>query len=304
MTEAHPLGPNPEQDAIEFDPVSPIYQVLEVTIGRKLAENILETRAPNRPIRDSVVQKYANDMKKQHWLRNGQTIKFDRFGRLLDGQHRLWAVIMNDHAQDFTVVLGLEPEAMATVDTGIPRSFADVIAINGTQNARQVSSVMRIIWSYESGDWQTNKTPSHLDLAGIMSRFPTVTDFVAEHKSKMRVIGMHSPLLFTAYMAHRLDSTEALRFLDSLSSGADLQTGNPVFALRERLLAMRAERAHQAAKPHYVAALTIKAWNAFYADREIMKLQWQQSREPRPTFDPPIPGLRQPAPERILKDKA
>ncbi len=303
MTDAHPLDPNPRVDALEFNPMSPVYQVMEVLISPKLAVEILETRAPNRHIKQPRVDQYARDMKKGHWLRNGQTIKFDRFGRLLDGQHRLWAVIEADISVDFTVAVGLEAEAMATVDTGIPRSFADVLQINGTTSARQVAAVARMTWNYEQAAWTTRNNPSHLDLAAVMSRFPDMGEYVGTLKGKVQKLGQMSALGFICYMGHRLDDNAATRFIDGLSSGGGLEEGNPILALRERLISWRTSGSAitKGITPDYAASLMIKTWNAYLAEKEIRFLRITAS-EPRPVFDPPIPGLRNPAPERQLRD--
>ena len=301
MTDAHPLGPNPEKDVVNFDPASPVYQLLEVTVSPKLATDILETRAPNRPIRQKRVEQYAADMKRGHWLRNGQTIKFDRFGRLLDGQHRLWGIIEADVAVDMTVALGLEPEAMATVDTGMPRMFSDVIAINGAVNARQVASVIRLIWTYEHDEWG-NPSPSHIDLAATMSRFPDIVEQVSYFKTRLQRLGQTSPLAFMLYMGHRLDKAKGEAMVDGLMTGSNLEVGDPVLALRERLITLRSDKSERITRPDYIVAMLIKAWNAHLASREILKLSWQWSREPRPLFDPPVPGLKNPAPARKIKN--
>jgi hypothetical protein len=51
-----------------------------------------DTNTNNRSVRDIHVQRLASDMKNGKWRGfNGEAIRFDSLGRLVDGQHRLWA---------------------------------------------------------------------------------------------------------------------------------------------------------------------------------------------------------------------
>lgn len=300
---AHPLVHPTTVDSLAFDPASPVYQVLNVLVSPKLAVEILETRAPNRQIKQHRVDQYARDMRAGHWLRNGETIKFDRFGRLLDGQHRLWAVIEADVAVDFTVVLGLEPEAMATVDTGVARSFSDVLGIGGTLNTRYVAAITRVIWQFETGKW-AGYTPSHFDLGATLSRFPEVIGWANDHRGeRMLRLGQFTALAFTLILGARVDAEASERYYDALTSGANLDEGNPVLAMREKLIAWRGDRSTTSrAHQRYVLALCIKTWNAHLDGREIRHLR-HAATEQFPAFAPPIPGLRVPAPDRKLTDK-
>jgi hypothetical protein len=306
MTTAHPLVHPVVADEVTFEPASPVYQVLELTVSPKLALAILEQRAPNRNVRDRLVRKYARDMKGGHWLRNGETIKFDRFGRLLDGQHRLWAVAEADVAVDFTVVLGLEPEAMATVDTGAARKFHDVLAINGMGNSNFVATLCRNIWLYEHGYGHQGDAPSHLDLAAILSRFPTLPEWASTYKGRKgnAKIGQPGTVGFTCFMAARLDSDRATQFADGVVDGRDLEGDSPIYHLRERLLSWRSAGLGTVKVRHpFVLAVCIKAWNAFLAGRRLARLQYSPTRELLPVFDPPVPGLRTPAVPRLIPDR-
>lgn len=294
-----------EDDALTFEPSSPVYQVLEMLVSPKLATAWLEARAPNRTIRQHAVDKYARDMKRGHWLRNGETIKFDRFGRLLDGQHRLWGVVTADVAVEFTVALGLEPDAMSTVDAGMPRQFADVLSIAGTPNARQLAAVARLIWSYEQVTWTTHLAPTHTDLAAILSRFPDLPEWVNEHRAYAieRKLSQQAGFAFVTFMAHRLAPEEARCFSTRVIQGVDLRGDMPSYHLREKMLAWRAEGTNRGQlRQAYVLGMMIKAWNAHLAGKPMRALRYVES-ESQPLFDPPVPGLRNPAPERKLSDK-
>src|SRR3990172_8052075 len=69
----------------------------------------LRTNTHNRKLRDRAVADYARDMTAGHWTLNGEAIKFATDGTVLDGQHRLRAVIDSDVTVQMLVVVGLDP---------------------------------------------------------------------------------------------------------------------------------------------------------------------------------------------------
>lgn len=97
----------------------------------------------NRRIRSVGVSAYAKDMAAGRWTLNGESIKIDKHGNLVDGQHRLSAVIESDSPVEMLVVTGLEPEAMDTVDTGMKRTTADVLGMGGEKNQTILAAMLR-----------------------------------------------------------------------------------------------------------------------------------------------------------------
>ena len=64
-----------------------------VTVTPDMAFEMLEKNTRNRKVDEKRVRQYAKDMKSSRWALNGSTIVIAEDGTLLDGQHRLWAVI-------------------------------------------------------------------------------------------------------------------------------------------------------------------------------------------------------------------
>jgi hypothetical protein len=75
-------------------PTIPTVQIIDVDPAT--AESWLAKNPNNRNLRVPVVQSYARDMVSGNWMLNGETIKFDQSGKLIDGQHRLSAVVTAD----------------------------------------------------------------------------------------------------------------------------------------------------------------------------------------------------------------
>lgn len=113
------------------------------TITPQLAEIYLGKNTHNRNIRKPVVAKYANDMERGFWNFDGAPIRFADDGTLLDGQHRLHAIIKSNMAIDLLVVRGLKKETQATMDIGSVRQAGHFLQINGIKNANCIACFIR-----------------------------------------------------------------------------------------------------------------------------------------------------------------
>lgn len=93
-----------------------------VLVTPDLAALWLEYRMPNRRLIESVVDKYANDMLSGSWHENHfQGIAFTREGKLLDGQHRLAAIVKSGCSILMKVTINIPDSYQATCDQGKPR---------------------------------------------------------------------------------------------------------------------------------------------------------------------------------------
>jgi hypothetical protein len=104
-----------------------------MAVGPKQAAKWLEQNESNRRIRDSLVQQYARDMKAGRWRTNHQGIAVTDDGALLDGQHRLSAIVESGCTIDFVVFFyrRVTPEDVVTIDGGCARSAHDQATIVG-----------------------------------------------------------------------------------------------------------------------------------------------------------------------------
>lgn len=78
-------------------------------INPEEAQAYLDNNAKHRPIKEKKVAEYMAEMQDGKWRLNGKTICFDSTGRLLNGQHRLSAVVRAGVSLTTVVVRGLDP---------------------------------------------------------------------------------------------------------------------------------------------------------------------------------------------------
>jgi hypothetical protein len=111
-------------------PVAP--SVTRMNVTPDMALNWLEAvNTKNRTLSDAHVARLARDMKEGRWRLTHEGIAFDPQGRLLDGQHRLWAVVEAGIPIEMHVWLNVPPEALMAIDSGKPRRLADILHLGG-----------------------------------------------------------------------------------------------------------------------------------------------------------------------------
>lgn len=126
-------------------------ELQEIEITPKMAQEMLEYNTCNRPLSKNTVAKYAGMMKLNEWYLSHQALAFteDENGRLIlvDGQHRLAAVIQSGKSIKFSVIY----HAIQTpyIDTVRNRSFIDNLNIcnNTSIYTKTMMSIFNLIMS-------------------------------------------------------------------------------------------------------------------------------------------------------------
>lgn len=98
----------------------------------------------NRPLNNRHVSMLASDMGRKQWRLTHEPIAFEVGGRLIDGQHRLAAVVQSKRSQKMYVARNLSEETQLFIDNGRRRSLADAAAFDGELGVtRKTESVLR-----------------------------------------------------------------------------------------------------------------------------------------------------------------
>ena len=107
----------------------PFNEVVEVTPS--LAGDWLNRSDGNRSINWEYVAQLARDVKIGRFQCTHQGIAFDIEGRLIDGQHRLWAIVDADVPARLRVFYNEAPENIVNIDANRPRQAAQRITMQG-----------------------------------------------------------------------------------------------------------------------------------------------------------------------------
>lgn len=125
-------------------------------ITPETARQMLLTQRQNRRINEARITEYAARMKRGEWI-PAQTISFDWDGCLIDGQHRLKAVIRANMPIEFCVLRGLDPKAQLVMDIGQNRSVAQIATLGGV-NTPNITLKLAIVRSMFLGQLLKHKT--------------------------------------------------------------------------------------------------------------------------------------------------
>jgi hypothetical protein len=102
---------------------------LDVMIDPETAMIWLRRNKHNRKLANYVVERYATDMLAGNWPYTHQGIAFDRYGELLDGQHRMQAIVASGCTIPMQVTVNMPPEIKRAIDQGKSRTVADVTTL-------------------------------------------------------------------------------------------------------------------------------------------------------------------------------
>ena len=105
-----------------------------ITITPDMARDMLTRNMKhNRPALKNTVHGYARLMKNGNWNLTHQGIAFDEDGELIDGQHRLHAIIEANIPVRMNVTYNVHhaPGEVFTIDMGRKRTYANVTMMSG-----------------------------------------------------------------------------------------------------------------------------------------------------------------------------
>lgn len=256
------------------------------TVTPALAKQYLASMVQNRKRKDGLVINYATVMDDEEWVLNGETLKFNAAGQMIDGQHRCEACILANKSFRTYVARGVEDErAFATIDAGAVRTYGDVLSIAGIVDANNVSAAATRIFHFKKGHLTATgiSSPKTAQLKkmtkGSQFNDAPMSKLLAKKELLEFVAPLLEPLQRSLKKAHSTHITkfipvsmggalhylfaeknleQADQFMEDFGSGALLADNDPVQALRQKLIH---HMGHARLQPNVKMILCIMAWN-------------------------------------------
>lgn len=254
---------------------SPHLTLRLMDVTPEMARTLLVRENCNRNHRLATVRTYAEAMKDGAWDLNGDTIRFDSQGVLRDGGQRLRAISQAETTVRMLLIFGLEPKTVKTMDRGRGRTVANNLQINKTcTRASNTAAALRILHNYlRHGRLVVDGMGSCFEVRhaeNLLQKYPTSHDCVVQsedHRGPFRWVGMAAVHLF---LFRQVDRALADEFMLRLADGSILK-GNPILALREKLITMNTQ---DCKKGHEViaAALLRRTWKAYRKYRAFQEM--------------------------------
>jgi hypothetical protein len=239
------------------------------TVTPAMAARYLTHNTLNRKIVAAHVDAIARDIRAGNWMMNAQPICFARDGRLLNGQHRLSAVIQAGESIEVPVMRGLPEEAYATYDIHAKKGPQLGAGFENFGDRPLVAAAAVLLWKRElkpSGIRNAKPTPS--EVMKIVEQHPRLLE-LRTFGRKMIEFGRGSVLAYAAYCIERDDPELGRIFLERFETGADLPRGHLILELRKRMQILRRERVSQDDQLKEMLA----AWGRFKENPDLDRLK-------------------------------
>ncbi len=240
-----------------------------INVDAETAKYYLEKNISNRRLDKNRVDKYVEDMKKGYWCFNGDAIRFDIDGNLIDGQHRLTAIVKTNIEQVFIVIKNVEKESKRTIDTGKARTGSDVLSMFsnvGSRDCGVIAGAITKLVLYEAGLGLRSGSTKHVTNSVTEEYYKKYYLEISKSIEYLNGIFDHhamvlsrSEALFLHIIFSRVSNIEADIFLKKIITGIGIEENSNEKLLRNILT----KRAMKTIKiPASDCLFTaIKAWN-------------------------------------------
>jgi hypothetical protein len=235
----------------------------------------------NRKFKPYLAERYCDEMLAGNWVLIHAGIALDTNGDLLDGQHRLAALVLAGEVKpDIEVPLAitydLEPEVALKIDVGKPKTLADILSMNGVIDVNHMGALCRLIAFYRQStrfienDAETVPAfhpngfkgfrPEADEVLKMVERDQSLRQRVADGRLLHKVVGVTPASFVWWVLIHEgWPDAQVEDFMLAVRDGAGLDTDDPRYAVRETLLNRRGRRGVNRDSIE-TAALLIKAW--------------------------------------------
>jgi hypothetical protein len=127
-----------------LQPIESSENVYIAEIDPALASDLLALNfSDNRKLSKLTVQRFSSDMKEGRWLLGNDALTFNAAGRLVNGQHRLNAVVQSKTTQRFIILSGVCQDTAQILDMGQSRNMGQRITVSGVRISNRECAVIR-----------------------------------------------------------------------------------------------------------------------------------------------------------------
>ena len=232
-----------------------------ITITPSIAEHMLtHCNTLNRKLNKRWVVFLSKAIKKGEWQLNGEAIIFSKDLRLIDGQHRLQAVVAAGKEIESYVTTDVPDEHFISIDTGHARSGSHVLGIGGkVKNSFDVSATLNKLsrFANKNYDFDGAHVISNRQLVSLLDKYKNVSESVSFARKFVKGYSKSS-IAFCHYCLHKIDKELCQKFFEQLANPTP--TIPLIAALRKGTI--KEGRSKARIKQTVVIGSIFKTWNA------------------------------------------
>lgn len=249
------------------------------TVNPTIATAYLSTNTKNqRNVTINHVNHLTQQMESGQWLLTGEPIIFDKLGKLINGQHRMHAVVKSGASIQFLVIRGVEPESFMAIDRGKTRTNGNIFAINGTQNSTLIASATMGVINYrrallanegKGGSLNSAVRASSGDVLHEYNQHPSEYDYTASivYKTKKLIAPSVCATVASLAMIDAGHNKEfVMHFWESFVTGAGLNDGDPILTFRNKIAENNSAKSKL--PKNILTMMTVKAWNCYAENKQ------------------------------------
>jgi hypothetical protein len=241
------------------------------TITPQMADRYMTLNKSNRRIIKSHVDALVRDIKAGSFMLNYKGICFAEDGHLLNGQHRLRAVIEANSPIEALVLRNIDARAYETYDIQAKREvdIRDLVEAREFE-LKQVKAAAVLVWKDRHKDLPYGAKPTANEIRQLIDENPKLATFMAYGRQN-RNLAPPAVLTYCAFKFDAQNHAAATEFLRKLANPAEMERGHPVMTLRQRLIKFREDERRRASRQTVLEHL-LAGWERF------LKYRREQSR--------------------------
>jgi hypothetical protein len=245
-------------------------KVMEVTPEMAIAwlNNLENSDRFRCRVCERTVASYAASMTAGTWIAKFTPVLIDAYGVVIDGQHRLWAVVKCGFPQRMTVTKGASWDCLLTVDDYRCRPFGDCLRMLGIKNYKYVATTVRAYRDYERRVAKKSLNSKIVNQNAWSIYLDNREDYdraarIAHRNWLSALMGGSGNVGTFAYATYQIDPELSDYFFDAFKEKeyAKLGERDPIRALRGYLMSeLEKPSEHRMSSPSRLAS-AVKAWN-------------------------------------------
>jgi hypothetical protein len=242
-----------------------------------IAKKYLELNLNNRRPKKAVLLRYTNEMIEGRWKEDtGEVIKISKKGIVLDGQHRLMAVVKSGVSINFHLAIDVEDSVFDVLDTGSLRNASDAFEIKGINQQSSIPSIISTYLIFKENKNKGSQKQQRATTAELLKAYYEREVFwqgigKKSHNWYITIGKILPPSIIGGLYAvfTEINETDAQDFFERLCTGFNILEGDSIGLLKNKLV--QNHTSVRKMKTYERNALIIKTWN-YHRNKETVKL--------------------------------
>lgn len=200
-----------------------------------------------RPLNKRRVAALAAAILRGEWKETHQAIALDSTLNIIDGQHRLSAIVKAGVPVKLTLASDVDPATFSVIDTGLPRNIGTILSIEGLPSAHRLGTATRAYmmyreeltfgtpWGSSNAQITNQQILDLLEAGGKLEVMHAAMNWAERIVQALGRFGYRAGLtVFTAIAMEDSPHPDTLaNFLEHLQGGHMLPQGSPILALQK-----------------------------------------------------------------------